>query len=249
MEDKMKKQFDYEVIYDYLINKIRKDLSANEKIPSENELCSLFKTTRTTVRQGINKLKSEGIIFSKQGSGCFVSPEKINYTLSPNTVFSNEINKLGQFPSIKILEIQNISPSDFIIKKFGMEKSLNIHKVTLIRMVDNIPILIGYSFLNLALLPNIDTNITSSNSFTKIFKEYGLEPIRNHSELEIVLSDKKTMQLLQMQNNLPLIKIASTSLDKKSGRIIEYVESYFRSDLVKISIDFSKNEEVVSLIN
>jgi DNA-binding GntR family transcriptional regulator len=57
------------------------------------------------------------------------------------------------------------------------------------------------------------------------------------------------MQILQMQNNLPLIKIASTSIDKKSGQIIEYVESYFRSDLVKISIDFNKNEEVAFLTN
>jgi len=57
------------------------------------------------------------------------------------------------------------------------------------------------------------------------------------------------MQILQMQNNLPLIKIASTSIDKKSKQIIEYVESYFRSDLVKISIDFNKNEEVAFLTN
>lgn len=245
----MTKKFDYEIVYEYLKDKIKNNLSANEKIPSENELCKLFDLTRTTVRQGINKLKNEGIISSKQGSGYFVAQEKINYTLSQNTVFSKEILKLGKTPKIKILDIQIITPDDFILKKFGVIKNQSILKITLIRIVDDIPILLGYSYLNTTLTPNIDLKIVSTNSFTKTFKEYGLVPIRNHSELEIVPSNQEYMQILQMQNNLPLIKIASTSIDKKSKQIIEYVESYFRSDLVKISIDFNKNEEVAFLTN
>jgi DNA-binding GntR family transcriptional regulator len=114
-------------------------------------------------------------------------------------------------------------------------------------MADDTPILLGYSYLNTTLLPNIDLKIASTTSFTKIFEEYGLEPIRNHSEIEIIPSDEEYMQLLQIQNNLPLIKIASRSTDAKSGQIIEYVESYFRSDLVKISIDFNNQKEVTTL--
>ncbi len=240
----MTKKFDYEIVYEYLKDKIKNNLSANEKIPSENELCKLFDLTRTTVRQGINKLKNEGIIFSKQGSGYFVAEEKITYTLSKNTVFSKEILKLGKTPKIKILNIQKIESDNFILKKFSLKENQNLLKITLVRLVDDTPILIGYSYLNTNLTPKIDLKIVSTSSFTKTFEEYGLEPIRNHSELEIVPSNEKYMQILQMQNNLPLIKIASTSIDKKSGQIIEYVESYFRSDLVKISIDFNKNEEV-----
>ena len=245
----MTKKFDYEIVYEYLKDKIKNNLSANEKIPSENELCKLFDLTRTTVRQGINKLKNEGIISSKQGSGYFVAQEKINYKLSQNTVFSKEILKLGKIPKIKIIDIQIINPDDFILEKLGVIKNQSVLKITLIRMVDDIPILLGYSYLNTTLTPNIDLKIASTNSFTKTFKEYNLVPIRNNSELEIVPSNEEYMQILQIQNNLPLIKIASTSIDKKSNQIIEYVESYFRSDLVKISIDFNKNEEVTFLTN
>lgn len=247
MDTKMTKKFDYEIIYEYLKNKIKNDLQCNDKIPSENELCSLFSLTRTTVRQGINKLKNEGLIFSKQGSGYFVSPLKINYTLCRKTTFSNEIIKLGKTPNIKILEMQTVTPNDFILEKFNMKESQSILKITLIRMADNTPILLGYSYLNTTLLPNIDLKIASTTSFTKTFEEYGLEPIRNHSEIEIIPSDEEYMQLLQIQNNLPLIKIASRSTDAKSGQIIEYVESYFRSDLVKISIDFNNQKEVTTL--
>ncbi len=39
-------------------------------------LCDKFGISRLTVRQGINKLKSEGYLYSRQGSGNFVNPKK-----------------------------------------------------------------------------------------------------------------------------------------------------------------------------
>lgn len=245
----MTKRFDYETVYEYIKAKIKNDLSSNRKIPSENELCALFNLTRATVRQGINKLKNEGLIFSKQGSGYFVAHDKINYTLSHNTIFSNEMIKLGKTPNIRILNLEKNISEDFILKKFDAIKKQTILKITLIRMVDTIPILIGHSYLNLKLTPDIEQKIITTTSFTKLFKEYGLEPIRNHSELEIIPCGETFKQLLEMQNTLPLIKIASTSSDQKSGEIIEYVESFFRSDLVKISIDFNHSKEVTAFNN
>jgi len=245
----MTKRFEHEKIYEYLKNFIENELKDTDKIPSENELCNLFNLTRATVRQGIAKLKNEGVIFSKQGSGYFIAPKKINYTLSKNTIFSNEILKIGKKPNIQILEMETVQPDSFLLKKFDLKDKQKLLKVTLTRTADTIPILLGYSYINLNLTPNIDTKIISTTSFTKTFIEYGLEPIRNHSDLEIVPINEKYMKILQTQNSLPLIKIASTSIDKKSGQIIEYVESFFRSDLVKISIDFNQDKEVKSQKN
>jgi len=65
----MTKPYDYENVYNYLQDLVHNHLSENEKIPSENQLCETFRTTRSTVRQGIAKLKNEGLIYSKKGSG------------------------------------------------------------------------------------------------------------------------------------------------------------------------------------
>lgn len=234
--------FAHQKVYNELLNFIA-NCNVGDKIPSENVLATTFGITRATVRQGIARLKNEGLVYSRQGGGNYIAPQKINYTLSKNTTFSNEILKLGKTPSMKILDIETISPNSFLLEKFNIKENQSILKITLVRMVDDIPILLGYSYLNTALTPDIDLKIVSTTSFTKTFKEYGLNPTRNHSELEIISSDEKYMQMLQMQNTLPLIKIASTSIDKTIGKIIEHVESFFRSDLVKISIDFNRTKE------
>lgn len=240
----MIKKFDYEIVYEYLKNSIKKNINFNNKIPSENELCEKFNLTRATVRQGISKLKNEGLIFSKKGSGCFVAPRKINYILSRYTTFSHEVRRLNKVPGINILEMKIVLCDDFLLAKFNFPKNQKILQTTLIRTIDGFSVVLGKSYINLDLTPNIKEKIASTDSFTKIFKEYGLEPMRNNSELEIVSADSKSTQLLQIQNNLPLIKIASISTDKKSGQIIEYVESCFRSDMIKISIDFNQFGEV-----
>lgn len=45
-----------------------------EKIPSEHELSTLFNVSRTTIRNAIQKLKTIGVLITKQGQGTFVRP-------------------------------------------------------------------------------------------------------------------------------------------------------------------------------
>ena len=83
----MTKMFDYELVYNYINELINTELKDHDKIPSENTLCEMFNLSRLTVRQGINKLKSEGYLYSRKGSGNYVNPKKIIYNISPYTTF------------------------------------------------------------------------------------------------------------------------------------------------------------------
>ena len=67
------KQVKYTEIYEYLKNKILNDeFKAGEKLPSENELTSLFNVSRNTVRRAINQLSFEGLVASVHGKGVFI---------------------------------------------------------------------------------------------------------------------------------------------------------------------------------
>ena len=48
-------------------------LKPDDPLPSENELCRLFATTRETVRKGLKQLEQEGLIYSRPRRGYFVS--------------------------------------------------------------------------------------------------------------------------------------------------------------------------------
>lgn len=60
-------------VYEQMKDKIIKgEWIPNEKIPSENQLCKAFGVSRNTVRSAIQRLKTMGVIESKQGQGTFI---------------------------------------------------------------------------------------------------------------------------------------------------------------------------------
>src|SRR3972149_10250614 len=53
------------------------ELSPNDPIPTEDELCERFGVSRTTVRQAIGDLIVEGHLYRRRGKGTYVTPSKI----------------------------------------------------------------------------------------------------------------------------------------------------------------------------
>lgn len=61
-------------IIDWLTQEIESgNLPPGAKLPSEKQLGEQFSVSRSVVREAIAQLKSEGIVFSQQGSGVFVN--------------------------------------------------------------------------------------------------------------------------------------------------------------------------------
>ena len=61
--------------YAYLFHKIISGAyREGQSLPSENDLCGLFGISRPVVRQALDRLRIDGLIESRQGSGWFVRP-------------------------------------------------------------------------------------------------------------------------------------------------------------------------------
>jgi DNA-binding GntR family transcriptional regulator len=235
----MTKIYDYELIYNHIVTMIRDELKENEKIPSENVLSEKFNISRATVRQGINKLKTEGLIYSKKGSGNFVAPSKIEYTISPYTTFNKEILKANKIPTIKFLEIKVIKADALIAKKLNLKENDDILYLKIVRYVDNTPFLFAKYYINISLLKNIQNVISNTQSISDLYiNKYNLDPIRESSEIDIIASTEKSKEIFGIQNNLPLIKISTKTTDQKTNNTIDYCYSYFRSDMAKIVVNY-----------
>lgn len=62
-----------DVVYDGIVSLIaRGDLILNGRLPSETELSSRFGVSRPVVREALQRLREDGVIVSRQGSGSYV---------------------------------------------------------------------------------------------------------------------------------------------------------------------------------
>lgn len=203
--------FAHQKVYNELLNFIA-NCNVGDKIPSENVLATTFGITRATVRQGIARLKNEGLIYSKQGGGNYITPEKIKYELSFSTSFTKEIEKNGALPSTKILELEEIQADDNIAHQLNINPGEDVVFVKYLRLVDSIPFLYTDSYLNTKVLRDIKTHVQNYTSITKLLNEiYDIHPIRTHSEIEILTPNEEQSKILEMPS-FPLIKISSNPI-------------------------------------
>jgi DNA-binding GntR family transcriptional regulator len=239
----MTKMFDYQHVYGYINQLIKDEMKEHQKIPSENELAQQFNIARATVRQGITKLKNEGLIYSKKGSGNFVSPKKITYSISSQTTFSEEIQKAGKTPLLKTLETQTILPDEEIAGQLSIPSNSALLYVKNIRFVEEVPFLFAEYYMNASKLEGIESALYGAQSISELYKkEYGLMPIRRHSTITIIPADDEIKEVLGLQHDLPLINISTITIDQLTGESIDYCRSYFRSDLAEIVVDYNEGD-------
>lgn len=65
-----------DVLYNDILNQIRGGhFKTDTRLPSEKELAQRFEVSRPIVREALRRLRDDGLIYSRQGAGSFVSYE------------------------------------------------------------------------------------------------------------------------------------------------------------------------------
>ncbi|WP_163145194.1 FadR/GntR family transcriptional regulator [Bacillus sp. 22-7] len=75
-------------------------IAPGEKLPSENELSSLFQVSKTAVREAMSVLQANGIIEKRSGAGIFLKDlmgETIGFRVSNNLLNKKEIQEILEF--------------------------------------------------------------------------------------------------------------------------------------------------------
>lgn len=70
-------------------------LRADDKLPSEAQLCERFTVSRSVVREALSQLKSEGLVRSHQGRGVFVNARGTRRTFSLDPAALSDTKNLG----------------------------------------------------------------------------------------------------------------------------------------------------------
>ncbi|MBC7961272.1 MAG: GntR family transcriptional regulator [Vallitaleaceae bacterium] len=211
-----------------ILSKIKgQEYTEDNLIPSERELGELLGISRMTVRQALNQLVAEGVLYREKGKGTFVAKQKI---VQKNIMsFSETVKLRGLVPSTEILYFCKNTENQKIREILDVEANECLYHLKRLRLANQKPIGIEEVFLPERYFHEFEKHDFTSSLYTLIREDYLY--IINHidSTIQSEKPSKEEKTLLKLSANIPVLRISGISYSSLGVKLF-YQNDVYRSD-------------------
>ena len=115
-------------------------LKPHDQLPSESALIDQFDVSRITVRQALNDLQKEGLIFKLHGKGSFVSKPKADQRLASLQGFAEAMSAAGHEIYNRVTGLRDVPAQATVAEKLGLEPRSRVTEIRRVRFLNRSPI-------------------------------------------------------------------------------------------------------------
>ncbi len=213
------KKHQYQTIYESLKEQIQSGkFSEGEFIPSENELCATFHTTRMTIRQALSELVREGYILRIHGKGSMVKTQIRRLGLLNFKGFS-EVVEGAKTAVLNAPSAEKFNENFFfeLSKKQVQEGCIKLERL---RLKEDDPLMLEHTFLP-SNFKKLTTNDLIEGSLFKSLKFwYEIEILNLEQSIRAIEADINVAQLLKIKKGSPIIYIERKYLTNQPNTFI-----------------------------
>ncbi|HFZ4646660.1 TPA: GntR family transcriptional regulator, partial [Enterococcus faecalis] len=204
----------YQQLYDAILNKVRSgEYQVGEKIPSEEQLMTIYGVSRVTVRNAIKQLVDENILIKRHGKGTFVSMPSYVESMTAGGSFTESGLKMNRKPTTKIISICLKKATGHVAEVLGVEKATEVIVIERLRSLDNMPAIFEIDYFRKEDQFMLDLELTDT-SLLDILRQYrGVIASYFDNIIEIALADEKLAEALAISEEEALVKINQTVVD------------------------------------
>lgn len=223
----------YLQLADYLSQKIKDGVYAvGDKLPSESSLCKEFTISRITVRQALNLLMQQDLVYSVQGKGVFVKPKAIRQKLNEIVRFSSVLHEKGLQGHTKILSFSNLIKHTEAENLLGEEISV----LNLIGYAEETPIVCYRSYFSKEMGKKMHQTAQEMSAQKIAFSTYDLYSLLqikiHHIEQTIsaINADNELCETMKLPKGKAIMLLKTVYYDEQN-QPMEYKLGFYHSDV------------------
>jgi GntR family transcriptional regulator len=206
-----------------------------QSLPSIADLALELGVGRTSLREALSRLESQGLIEIHHGKGIYVVESKVE-TSSQLRSFSETIIALGMKPSSRVIKKMIETADAPLAEKLKILPGEHINYLMRLRLADDLPMAIEVSITPCKLFPDLLQKDGLTNSLYEVFKKgYQKEVYSALRTIEAVLTHPDENKLLELQGRQPALKIDTIAFDQNHFPL-EWGKSIYRADRYKFVI-------------
>jgi len=182
-------------------------------IPSEQEFCNQFNTSRMTVRKAIDELVNDGFLYRIQGRGTFVSHWVYRKSLEV-LGFSYHMKQLGYTPTSKVLSFKIKIPQPSVAEKLKILPTENVYFLSRVRLADLEPIAIENVCLPEKRFPGLEMYSFEENSLYEVLKtKYNAEVVLKQEKINAVMVEGNDAKILFEKDKGVVMRMTGVDFD------------------------------------
>jgi GntR family transcriptional regulator len=221
----------YTQLYDILRAKITSgEWAAGEMIPPEHELIDCHQLSRTTVRQTLDLLVNEGLIYRQRGRGTFVAHPPVEQALLRIISFTDDMRQRGFEPSTEVLFSGLVPAPKEIAENLRIAPGEELARLERLRLADGEPMSVEESFLVHRLCPGVLEGDYASNPLRIVLeRDYGIRWMHAKQVIRAILPSARLADLLSVSSHSAVLFIERVSYSLENIPV-EFLHIYYRGD-------------------
>lgn len=233
----------YLQIYEDLKQKIeRKEISSHTFLPSENELMTLYHSSRDTIRKSLSLLQQNGYIHTSKGKGSLVlDHEKIAFPVAGLTSFKELSHTLPGDVMTIVHCFEKIPVTTYLKKELYMQKG-DVYHIERIRDIDGEKIILDIDYINAQVIPHLTKEIVQDSIYEYIENDLGLKVSFAKKEITVIQASDQEKELLDMDGFDLLVCVKSYTY-LEDATLFQYTESKHRPDKFRF-VEFARRSHM-----
>jgi GntR family transcriptional regulator len=201
-------------------------------LPTERELASALSTSRTTVRQALTELVTEGRLVRRHGSGTYVAEPKLAWPLQMSS-FTQQAASSGLVVESSFVASQRIRATDELARLLQVEPSAPVLRLERLRKVNGAPMALEQSHLSAVRFPGLARAVRRTGSLYQVLSEqWDVKVVGAVETIETVPASPREAGLLGTDVGAPMMMLSRHSFDA-ADEPVEWVRSWYRGDRYK----------------